>query len=238
MTSNLVMYDDANVAQFYGMASQGDAYAGYVDGYVTFPWLLTHFPNKHLMSISIHGAAADCLDMENGAAAYSLAPSWYHAAKTRKLHTARPVLYSSAGEVSAVLGYMDRAGIPRDDYFIWSAHTGRGNHICGPAACGYPQADLTQWTFTAWQRSLDESQVPADVFGGVLQKFPTLVLGSAGTYVEILQEDLVAHGFTALKEDGDFGPVTLMDVKSFQGKIGLVKDGIVGPLTWAALAKK
>ena len=36
-----------------------------------------------------------------------------------------------------------------------------------------------------------------------------------------------------LKVDGDFGPRTLAVVKSFQQKVGLKPDGLVGPLTWA-----
>jgi murein L,D-transpeptidase YcbB/YkuD len=37
--------------------------------------------------------------------------------------------------------------------------------------------------------------------------------------------------------DGDFGPKTETAVKAFQKRSGLEPDGVVGPLTWAALLK-
>ena len=38
-----------------------------------------------------------------------------------------------------------------------------------------------------------------------------------------------------LEIDGVFGRITLECVKSFQGSNSLVRDGIVGPLTWGKL---
>jgi peptidoglycan hydrolase-like protein with peptidoglycan-binding domain len=35
--------------------------------------------------------------------------------------------------------------------------------------------------------------------------------------------------------DGIFGPKTKSAVRAFQHAIGIVSDGIVGPLTWQAL---
>lgn len=57
----------------------------------------------------------------------------------------------------------------------------------------------------------------------------TLRLGSKGADVSYLQRRLV------VTVDGDFGPITDAAVRKYQGKKGLVIDGIVGPATWGAL---
>lgn len=60
---------------------------------------------------------------------------------------------------------------------------------------------------------------------------PTLRLGSRGQNVKDLQ---VALG---VKPDGWFGPRTRQAVKLWQASHRLVVDGVVGPVTWAALKK-
>jgi peptidoglycan hydrolase-like protein with peptidoglycan-binding domain len=64
---------------------------------------------------------------------------------------------------------------------------------------------------------------------------PTLQLGSSGPDVNRLQRIFVVRkelDYTAI--DGDFGPNPQTAVEQFQSA-GLTVDGIVGPLTWAAL---
>lgn len=56
-----------------------------------------------------------------------------------------------------------------------------------------------------------------------------LKLGSHGAAVKTLQRAL------PVQETGEFGPTTELIVKRFQGLNGLEVDGVVGPLTWAAL---
>ena len=53
--------------------------------------------------------------------------------------------------------------------------------------------------------------------------------------VQRLQKELSQEGFL-LNPDGRFGPETEAAVKRFQREHGLNDDGVVGPLTWAALA--
>lgn len=64
--------------------------------------------------------------------------------------------------------------------------------------------------------------------------YETLQLGSYGDGVSGLQRKLVDMG-AELVIDGDFGPITMAAVVSFQRASGLVPDGIVGPRTRSAL---
>jgi peptidoglycan hydrolase-like protein with peptidoglycan-binding domain len=61
-----------------------------------------------------------------------------------------------------------------------------------------------------------------------------LRLGSEGQEVEDLQARLRELGFDA---DGELGPVTDFAVGRFQERVGLLPDGVVGPLTRAELER-
>lgn len=85
------------------------------------------------------------------------------------------------------------------------------------------------WTHYALPVGINDEYIPADTR-------PTLRNGSKGEDVRELQRILRGLGYT-LEIDGKFGPITTQCVKSFQGSNGLKVDGIVGPLTWAALQR-
>lgn len=57
---------------------------------------------------------------------------------------------------------------------------------------------------------------------------------STDNSIEILQRCLNAAGYP-VAIDGQFGPGTETAVRTFQRKVGLTDDGIVGPKTWEAL---
>jgi len=57
----------------------------------------------------------------------------------------------------------------------------------------------------------------------------TIKLGSKGEDVKILQM------YLGITPDGDFGPKTLLKVKEWQLKNGLVADGVIGPKSWAII---
>ncbi|WP_319460208.1 L,D-transpeptidase family protein [Micromonospora sp. RTP1Z1] len=64
---------------------------------------------------------------------------------------------------------------------------------------------------------------------------PVLRQGSRGTAVTTLQRRLATLHYDVGSADGVFGPSTFHAVVAFQKVNGLSRDGIVGPLTWAAL---
>jgi putative chitinase len=64
---------------------------------------------------------------------------------------------------------------------------------------------------------------------------PILKQGSSGPAVQDLQQKLKDLGFDPNGVDGEFGPETLAAVIAFQKSKGLQTDGMVGPVTMAAL---
>ena len=69
---------------------------------------------------------------------------------------------------------------------------------------------------------------------GSLSPWPVVKSGSDGHPIKTLQHLLRARGHVLLV-DGAFGPQTEAAVKAFQASQGLAVDGVVGPITWAAL---
>ena len=66
--------------------------------------------------------------------------------------------------------------------------------------------------------------------------FPTLRQGSQGDIVKTMQQ-LLKNAGSNLTIDGIFGNGTKNAVIAFQKKNGLEADGVVGPMTWAALVQ-
>lgn len=64
---------------------------------------------------------------------------------------------------------------------------------------------------------------------------PTIGLGDAGEAVKRLQRALRRTPDEGLSVDGVFNATLETAVKEFQQGAGLAADGVVGPLTWAAL---
>ena len=65
--------------------------------------------------------------------------------------------------------------------------------------------------------------------------FPTLRRGSVSNYVCIAQDDLNTLGYKTGGLDGIFGIQTDNAVRTYQSRVGLVVDGIVGCNTWRSL---
>ena len=240
--TNILMFDDVNV----DLLPQADAYAAYADGiYANVGHVRARYPHAHILTIAVRAAdLADALDIEAGDAVTSDAPGWFKRALSAGI--TRPCLYTSVSNVDVLVNAMEKAGIPRHAYRLWSAHYGKGEHLCGPTTCGGSSAtaDATQFTSRANGESLDESVCLADFFTLVLPPppvtHPVLTMGDKDTEsngpVATLQKRLDVWGFT-VAVDGVFGQNTLKAVEDFQVKKHLTQDGVVGPQTWAALLK-
>jgi hypothetical protein len=137
------------------------AVAGYVDGrWPTWSALRRRWPDSYLLSIATDAAHdADALDVEAGDAGALAAPGWV--IKQHARGVARPVLYASLAGWPFLLAELQREGVPRDGFRIWSAHYTGAAHRCSPR-CGLgfnDHAGATQWTDRALGRELDESLV-------------------------------------------------------------------------------
>jgi peptidoglycan hydrolase-like protein with peptidoglycan-binding domain len=224
------MYDGVNVA---ALPAGAQAYAGYYNGtYANLTELKARFPSAIIVSITPNGAnGAMYIDIEPGNAVPADAPGFIKAGGTG--------FYCSASAAASCISACTAAGIPRSAYRVWSAHW-IGQHICGPATCGYQQADGTQFVSTAgW----DESIVTSPAFFELqvpplpaLPDYPELSQGATGPAVVTLQDRLIAWSvLPAGSNDGMFGPQTESAVLAFQDMMGLAVDGVVGPQTWNAL---
>lgn len=103
---------------------------------------------------------------------------------------------------------------------------------------------LSKWTWWGELKNVNygiveaddqkEEAAPAPGADGVL---PTLRRGDKGSYVTMLQTNLIQRGYDlgSYGADGDFGKMTEAAVHQFQTDWGLLSDGVVGPQTWDKL---
>lgn len=242
----IAMYDSTSVAAEPDGAL---AYAGYFNGtYENLAELRARFPNATIVSITPDGAhGAMYIDVEPYDAVPADVPAFIKAGGSG--------FYCSASSVQACIDACSAAGIPRDSYRIWSAHW-IGQHICGPASCGYPAADGTQYLSTAgWDESavaspqffeLPEPPPPPVVVipawqAAIFAKLPTLRTGAIDTpgrppWVKQAQGLVSCTGPDGCDQDGDFGPQTLSAVRAAQAAFSLPPTGVVDELTWTVIA--
>ena len=83
--------------------------------------------------------------------------------------------------------------------------------------------------------STSNTTVPTTTFP--VARRPVLRLGSTGPDVVALQQRLTALGYNTGTANGNFGTGTQTAVMNFQKAKNIQSDGVVGPTTWAALAK-
>lgn len=75
------------------------------------------------------------------------------------------------------------------------------------------------------------------LYSGAPVNMPTLMNGSSGNAVKIVQNVLKLNGYYFGFIDGFFGTMTDVAVRQLQISKGLPQEGIVGSRTWHALSK-
>lgn len=84
--------------------------------------------------------------------------------------------------------------------------------------------------------ALPPSIVPAPSPGSIVPPFPgTVRLGSRGNAVWQVQRRFIQRGGWNIIADGWCGPKTDAVIRAYQRMVGLVVDGVVGPITWRSL---
>jgi hypothetical protein len=141
----ITMYDDIYLSS---LPSGGSAYAGYVSGrWPTWNSLVAaKASSAYLLSIDPFATnqLCHCLDVESGDATNADILPWFREMLKQGIKV--PVIYTSAGNVAAVIALMEGAGYTRTQFLVWAAHYTYSAHICSPSVCGYPAADATQWS--------------------------------------------------------------------------------------------
>ena len=204
-------------------------YAGYYNGtFANLNSFRATFPAAIILSITPNGVkGARCIDCEPGdatvaQAAQFVADNLPEAGAGGRNDGGKPMVYCSAGDSQAVINAIAAKGIARSDWDLWSAHW-IGQHICSPSACGYPQADATQYMDGT---SADYDEFYVYCFGSTPPPPPPaewpLSIGSTYTAVVKTLQASINKWITALA--GTFGASVLLTV-----------DGAFGPLTAAAV---
>lgn len=138
------------------------AVAGYNGGlFPDYPQLVRLFPHAYHALIDVffgQSENADVADAEKGDFTLPQAAAWLP--KARPVNLLKPCDYTSASNIEELVFLIEKQGMARGEFFIWSAHYTGIPHICGPHTCGYPQADFTQFTDHQFSRNIDGSMVP------------------------------------------------------------------------------
>ena len=158
------MYDSTNVND---IPKDAPAVIGYVGGnpnFTQYALAKRRFPKAHVLGLAVASRYdAEGIDVEKGDAPNNLVPGWVK--KQLRRGVKKPVVYTSASNVAAVVKLLAANGVARSQVRILSAHYNGKPHICSPATCGYPAADGTQWTNHSGGKHLDESLLKDDFFG-------------------------------------------------------------------------
>lgn len=234
-TEMIIMYDSITAAD---IPINAEAVAGYIDG--SYHWSDTdwgRFPTAKKLRVAVFASTNDghALDVEQGDATPSQAPAWVKMRKEAGL--GRPLLYCNLSNLNDVHQAMLSAGESAE---YWIASWVETGPYALEGAWGV-QYDHPPHSGGHYDLSLvDESYWSADATTALR----TLDFGDTGNDVAYAQELLASHNFPPNNSrrrdgswDGIFGEGTRYQTQQFQTLSHLIGDGIIGPLTWKALAE-
>lgn len=124
------------------------------------------FPTARHIQYDVNGTrpTADILDIEAGDASPTTFAGW---ARKYKGTLPEPTGYCSASLIAQVVSDMLDSGFERSSFLVQSAHYTMTDHICGPATCGFPQADATQYADKGLKGEHTDLSVFSDHFFGI-----------------------------------------------------------------------
>jgi hypothetical protein len=226
-----VMYDSVTLAN---CPTDGQLYACYVDGaYANKAEAIRRFPGKRIVLITVTGSTlnAHVADVETGDLSPASGASW---AKRRKAAGYFPTLYCNTSTRPAVEAACHAVGLTVGrDVWIWEAHydgvaTLPPNTVAKQYLGDYHGYDKS--VVAAYWPGVDpKSTAPTFAYRRPLH------LGMAGTDVVSLKRRLRYLGYRGLWLTPYFGRGLDTVVREFQRAHRLTVDGVVGPITAAAI---
>lgn len=244
MTELITVYDSVTPAD---IPTGAKGIAGYVDGaygpanangWTEAAWARFSASFRIGIAVSASTDAGHFLDVETGNATPGQVAGWVEMRIRAGLKA--PGVYCSADNEAAIAAARAAGAV------LWIASwTGTPPETMATDQVGTQYADPDHSSGGHWDLSVfDPDYFSEDLGPADIPVMPTLHVGASGDVVAYLEELLASHGFSpadSLQADGEwdgrFGKGVLAAVMAFQKANTLSPDGIVGPLTWTALAE-
>lgn len=242
MVATVLCYDATSFN--YGSLPAGQ-HAGYTTGSGGIAWTAAQWANspgavRIDQDYQAVDHTADVLDVENGAATPAECPGWVKACLVNYRAAVRPgqrspAIYCNDSTKSSVVNSLLAGGVT-SGVGLWLANwklnavQAAAQVVAGSGP--FPVIGFQFNDFGLYDGSVLSVSWLNAMSGNGAQ--PVISAGASGPAVSLAQTRLNVWG-ASLTVDGQFGLATSAAVAAFQRARGLVPDGTVGNLTWAAL---